>query len=84
MDNNVVSFPIGFYQMKKNELGERFLPCEVSGRWMEIVGGSRDNKFIIANVMTLGSDDEERKICELILHTKDIINLAEHLKENKN
>ncbi|MCY9593969.1 hypothetical protein PC41400_14745 [Paenibacillus chitinolyticus] len=82
MDDNIIRFPVGFYQRKKNELGAKALICEVSPRWMEIVNTSHEKDFI-ANVMTLGADKKEKKLCELVLLKEDIYKLAELLKTDK-
>jgi hypothetical protein len=50
--------------------------CQVSGRWLQFpekasaVGGK---SFMVIDVMTLGSDEQPRKFCELVLAKEDLI-----------
>lgn len=49
--------------------------CEVSSRWLQfsetatLVGGE---PLLFVNVMTLNSDDQEKKICQLVLSKDDL------------
>lgn len=76
MDNNkVTKIPISYSQRKLNEMGDGYVPCQISDRWLqfdsesELCGGG---EFISVDVMTLGSNEQSKKICQLILTREDI------------
>lgn len=52
------------------------MECQISPRWLQFpdkateVGGKG---FMFVDVMTLGSDEQPRKICELVLAKEDLI-----------
>jgi hypothetical protein len=57
--------------------GDFAVPCIVSGRWLEFSqdgsGWSREGEAITLSVMTDGSDDLPRKLCELIVTRDELV-----------
>lgn len=52
------------------------LSCEVSSRWIQFPDSSiksEDIDYLKIDVMTIGSDEKDKKICELILD-RDLLN----------
>ncbi|AKA70151.1 hypothetical protein [Clostridium scatologenes] len=75
-DEKVVKIPIDYKQRKINEYGQGYVPCEVSNRWLQFADESnlcQGGEFIGVDVMTLGSDEQPKKICQLIINREDII-----------
>ncbi len=57
--------------------GDFAVPCIVSGRWLEFSqdgsGWSPEGEAITLSVMTDGSDDQPRKLCELIVARDELV-----------
>ncbi|AUN11581.1 hypothetical protein [Clostridium botulinum] len=87
MDNEkVIKIPISYSQRKINEMGNGYVPCEVSERWLQFDNESislRSGEFIGVNVMTLGSDEQAKKICSVILNIEDIKRALANVKPQK-
>ncbi|EPY2271303.1 hypothetical protein [Clostridium sporogenes] len=87
MDNeNVIKIPISYSQRKINEMGKGYVPCEVSERWLQFDEKSalcEGGEFIGVDVMTLGSDEQPKKICNLILTREDIERALANVKPQK-
>ncbi len=70
MDNSMIRFP-SIFNRRKRSMGPRLVECQVSTRWLEFpessIGTFRDGEYIAVSVMTLGSDEEPKKLCDLIL-----------------
>ena len=72
------------YTRLKRKLGDFAVPCLVTERWLEFaqVGSARlpEGEALTVSVMTRGSDDNPRKLCELIVTREtllDVLNLIE-------
>ncbi|EJO5347022.1 hypothetical protein NRP93_001088 [Clostridium botulinum] len=87
MENEkVIKIPISYSQRKINEMGNGYVPCEVSERWLQFDNESislQSGELIGVNVMTLGSDQQAKKICSLILTRKDIERALANVKPQK-
>lgn len=57
--------------------------CEVSPRWLQfpqtarLVGGV---PMMIVNVMTTNSDDQDKKLCELVLSKSDLLQILARIE----
>lgn len=71
--NKIIRVPITYDQRKRNELGDGYVPCQVSGRWLKFSEEASDDRFIPVDVMTMGENKVPRKICELIISKEDIL-----------
>lgn len=72
--NNIVEFPITNSQKKRNAIGKGFVPCEISGKYLDIKKNDY-GEFLTIKVMTdqgvLGEIDYE--ICELVVSKSEIL-----------
>ena len=56
--------------------------CQVSSRWLQFpqsaqeVGGA---SFMFVDVMTLNGDDQEKKICQLVLTKEDLLAILKRI-----
>lgn len=74
--DKVVRFPIKGYERWKNRLGPRAVPCHVTLRWLQFPEQSdhlKDGHYMFVDVMTRGSDDTDKKICQLCISKEDIL-----------
>ncbi|NRD34593.1 hypothetical protein HQQ92_23035 [Shewanella sp. DC2-4] len=68
---------------KKDDRENRILRCEVSERWIQLptatdlTGGGID--YLSLDVMTNGSNDKPRKICEMIVDRSELIALLNEI-----
>jgi len=86
MTDRVVKFPVGSKKRKRIKEKEGKLECEVSGRWLQFPDASSKTThmdYLPLDVMTLGSADNERKICELILDRKQLEKMLSKLPSNE-
>jgi len=85
MDKKIVRLPIKAHQRWKNYLGQYSVPCVVSSRWLqfpkESAGRFQEGEFIHMNVMTLDSNENPRKLCELIVTREDLMRVINLVKE---
>ncbi len=86
MEHNekVVKIPITYKQRKLNVLGDGHVPCEVSERWLQFPDTAEDPRWLPVDVMTMGSDDLPRKICELVLNKEDLLRAVNAIKYENN
>ena len=75
--NKIIKFPIGYQQRIKNQMGQGYVPCMVSERWIQFPkrsgGDFPDGEFIGISVMTKGDNGKPRKLCDLVITREDII-----------
>ena len=82
MSDKIKNFPRGAERRDRLNVRKYRVPCQVSDRWLQfpqtahaLVGGD----FMAVDVMTLGGDEKERKICELVLTRQDLIRMLEQV-----
>ncbi len=79
MANNVIYGGFRSKRKSKEDRINKILRCEVSERWIQLpvvtdlTGDGID--YMRLDIMTNGSNDEPRKLCELIVNRKTLINL---------
>lgn len=76
MDNKIKHFPRG-------KIRKYRVPCQISERWLqfpETASPVQSGDFMIVDVMTMNSDERERKLCELVLTKQDLIKMLEQIK----
>lgn len=81
--SNIKKFPITFTQILKNERGKTSVSCQISDRWIRFSEEStklEGGEFISLDVMTLGSDEKEKKICELVVTREEILEALSNIK----
>ena len=81
--SNIKKFPITFTQRQKNERGKTSVSCQVSDRWLRFSEEStklEGGEFISLDVMTLGSDEKEKKICELVVTREELVEALSNIK----
>lgn len=83
MTNNVIYGGFRSKRRKKDDRENRILRCEVSERWIQLptatdlTGGGID--YLSLDVMTNGSNDKPRKICEMIVDRSELIALLNEI-----
>lgn len=82
-ENNLVRIPITFKQRKINEYGKGYVPCEVSERWLQFPDEISDERYIGVDVMTNGSDNNPKKLCELVVSKEDLIRAINSIEIKK-
>ena len=68
--NKVVRLPNGYERKKRVAASKGELRCEVSERWIKFPEASAkhaDMDYLVLDVMTIGSNEKERKLCEIIV-----------------
>lgn len=78
MRNDEIRFPMTIGQRTRNIMGPGYVPCQVSGRWLQfettsakIYGGKED--CVGLHVMTKREEDSpERKLCEVFILRSDL------------
>ncbi len=83
MDNKIIKIPINREQRLINEHGQGYVPCEVSGRWLQFPNESQvvDGKeLMFVDVMTYDINQNIRKICNLCLSREDILRALNNIK----
>lgn len=84
MSKKVIKFPITYDERMINEMGLGYVPCEVSGRWLQFPENSdwigNRGEFMFVDVMTEGGNGEPRKLCHLLLKKEDILRAVNSVK----
>lgn len=71
--DKIVRIPISFEKRQKNKHDEGYVPCQVSGRYLQFDLDSVNPVNVIANVMTENTDaDKDKKLCELVFDISDL------------
>ena len=69
MSDKITRIPVTIKQRDYNLHGVGYVPCNISGRWLQFSETYCDgNGLVFVDVMTTGSDDAPKKICELCLN----------------
>lgn len=80
----VTQVPIKYMERKKNMVGEGYVSCQVSGRYLKVQGDSAllvAGEFITIDVMTEETkNDMPKKICELIVTREELLRGIERSK----
>ena len=79
-DNKIIRMPISYEQRKINEFGNGYVPCDVSERWLQFSDSGLKSGSVLVNVMTMGSDDKPKKICEMVLNKEDLLRALENVR----
>lgn len=61
---------------RRKHLRQGRVDCHVSMRWLqfaESASGGADIEHLPVDVMTLGDDDQPRKLCELVLDRRSLV-----------
>ena len=85
MNNNIVRFPKRSGDRKRLEAKEGKLSCEVSERWIKFPSASEkfdDIEYLSLDVMTRGSNDKDRKLCEIIIDKQQLLKMVAELPVN--
>ena len=86
MSDNIEHFPKSGEKRDRLNLRKYRVPCQVSERWLqfpEIAHPLQGGDFMMIDVMTLGSDEKERKLCELVLTKQDLLGMIEQVETEK-
>ncbi|WP_420213380.1 hypothetical protein ACN8ZM_39875 (plasmid) [Burkholderia aenigmatica] len=73
--SNVKRFPGSKERRKRRDLNAGKVVCQVSNRWLQFperAANVAGEAFMIVDVMTLDTNDEPRKLCELVLTKEDL------------
>jgi hypothetical protein len=77
MTGRVVRFPVDWRQRWRNRMGDRAVPCQVSGRWLEFPEAAdrvAGEDWMVINVMTEDyAGEKARKLCGLVLSRDDLL-----------
>lgn len=85
MSNNIVRFPRRSEVKKRTEAAKGRLSCEVSERWIKFPSASHkfeDMEYLSLDIMTLGSNEQDRKLCEIILDKQQLLKMLQELPVN--
>lgn len=85
MTIRVINFPRRRIDQKRRDAAKGILRCEVSDRWIQFPEHSEkspDTEYLACDVMTLGSDEKPRKICEIILDKTQLMKMLIELPTN--
>ncbi|NMA58624.1 hypothetical protein [Clostridium cochlearium] len=84
MDKKIIRIPISYEQRKKNDKGEGYVPCQISGRYLNFSMESNvinDDEAIFVDVMTEDTkDDEDRLLTRMVIKKKDILEVLNKVK----
>ena len=83
MAGNIEHFPRGEARRNRLNLRRQRVACQVSERWLQFPLTAHElpsGDFMKVDVMTLGSDEKERKLCELVLTKQDLLRMIEQVK----
>ena len=82
MSDTIKYFPRGSERRERLNLRKYRVPCQISERWLqfpETAQALQGGDFMRINVMTVGSNDRDRKICELVLTKQDLMRMIEQV-----
>lgn len=85
MSKNIVQFPKRSEDKKRLEAKEGKLRCEVSDRWIKFPSASEksdDVEYLLLDIMTVGSNEKDRKICEIIVDKQQLLKMLAELPVN--
>ena len=85
MDNKIVKFPNKHERLKRIDINSGKLRCEVSERWISFPGASwktNNLDYLALDIMTLGANDKERKLCEIIVDREQLQKMLKELPIN--
>ena len=79
MANNVIYGGFRSKRRKNDDRANKVLRCEVSERWIQLPVASDltgDNiDYMRLDIMTNGSNDQPKKLCEIIVNRTELIEL---------
>ncbi len=77
MPKKVEPLPVNAHKAIARKLGPRYVPCMVSGRYLEFPAESGGHfgggEFIPINVMTVNDENQPRRLCELVLTREQLL-----------
>lgn len=83
--DKIVSLPNRYERKKRIDASKRELRCEVSERWIKFPDASTkhfDMDYLTLEVMTLGANEKERKLCEIIVDRDLLEKILRELPHN--
>ena len=85
MDDKIVRIPITYSERKKNQMGDGYVPCYISSRYLMIQGVSEcnDETIMMFDVMTENDEGVSRKICEMAIDINDLNEAVKKVKGNQ-
>lgn len=85
MDDKIIRIPITYSERKKNQMGDGYVPCYISSRYLMIQGVSKcnDETIMMFDVMTENDKGVSRKICEMAIDINDLNEAIKKVKANK-
>lgn len=80
----VIRIPIEYKQRMINKYGQGYVPCEISGRWLQFPEESAfvgNEELMFVDVMTMDTcNDKPRKLCQLCVSREDILRALDNIK----
>lgn len=83
MANKIEHFPRGEARRTRLNLRKHRVACQVSERWLQFPQTAQQlqgGDFMMIDVMTIGANDTDRKLCELVLTKQDLLNMLAQVK----
>ena len=81
--SNIRRFPVTRDRHMRNKYGSRYVPCQVSGRYIlfpeESAGPFSEGEYMALSIMTL-NEGPERKLCDLIVTREDLFRAIDNVK----
>ena len=85
MSKNIIQFPRRSEDRKRRKAKKGILECEVSNRWIQFPKASdkfSDMEYLHLDIMTLDSNEKDRKLCELIIDKEQLLSMLRKLPVN--
>ena len=85
MNDKVIRFPGRTADRKRRDSNRGILRCEVSPRWIQLPSASdkfSHMEYLHLDIMTLGTNEQDRKLCELILDKQQLLKMLRDLPVN--
>lgn len=81
MSEKITPMPISYKERDYNLHGTGYVPCEVSGRYLQFSETYSEKLDLVSvDVMTTNDDRVTRKLCTLVLHYHDLLEELSKIK----
>lgn len=70
-------------RMRLATIMEHKAECQVSSRWLQFPQSAQtvgDASFMFVDVMTLTGNEQEKKLCQLVLTKEDLLDILERIE----
>lgn len=85
MTEKIIDFPKKYQRKERADIGRNILRCEVSGRWIQFpenYSKITDIEYMTLDIMTEGSDETPKKLCEIVIDRQKLLKILSQVKPN--